>query len=408
MAKRPIRRLSVLTPRHPHYVVWELTLACDQRCTHCGSRAAQARSNELSTTEALGVIRELQALGTREVSLIGGEAYLHPGFLDVLAALRAAGIAANMTTGGRGLTAELAAAAAQAGLRAASVSIDGLEPTHDLLRATRGSFRAALDAIAHLRAARVQVGCNTTLNRLNSSELESLYEALKAAGIRGWQVQLMVPLGRAADRPQMMLQPWEVLDVVPRIARLKERAFADGILLQPGNNVGYFSQDERLLRAMVAGDRDHWQGCQAGRFVLGLESDGAVKGCPSLQTDSYVGGHVRKESLRNIWEQAPELNFTRRRTKEDLWGFCRECPFAETCLGGCTFTAHALFGRPGNNPYCHFRARSLAARGLRERLVPRVRAPGLPFDSARFDLLLEPLDAPDPRPARRETALRVW
>jgi radical SAM protein with 4Fe4S-binding SPASM domain len=395
-------------PRHPRHVVWELTLACDQRCTHCGSRAAEARQNELSTAEALDVVRELAALGTAEVSLIGGEAYLHKGFLDVLAALRAAGIISSMTTGGRGITAELAAAAAQAGLGSVSVSIDGLAPTHDLLRATRGGFRAAMDALSHLRAAGLPVGCNTTLNRLNAGELEALYEVLKAASIRGWQVQFMAPLGRAADRPQLLLQPWEVLDVVPRIARLKERAFADGILLMPGNNVGYFSRDERLLRSLTAEGRDHWQGCQAGRFVMGIESDGAVKGCPSLQTDAYVGGRFRKGGLRALWEETPELTFAQRRTKEDLWGFCRECPFAETCLGGCTFTAHALFGRPGNNPYCHFRAKTLAERGLRERLVPIARAPGRPFDSALFDLVVEPKDAPDPRPARRETALRVF
>src|SRR4051812_7068489 len=42
------RRLEVRqdTPLHPAYVVWELTLACDQPCTHCGSRAGDARANE--------------------------------------------------------------------------------------------------------------------------------------------------------------------------------------------------------------------------------------------------------------------------------------------------------------------------------------------------------------------------
>ena len=70
--------------------------------------------------------------------------------------------------------------------------------------------------------------------------------------------------------------------------------------------------------------------------------------------------------------------------------------FAETCLGGCSFTAHALFGRPGNNPYCHFRARELAKRGQRERLVPTRAATGQPFDNGLFELELEALDAPDP------------
>ena len=38
---------------------------------------------------------------------------------------------------------------------------------------------------------------------------------------------------------------------------------------------------------------------------------------------------------------------------------------------------------------------------LRERLVLQASAPGMPFDHARFDLVVEPFDAPDPRPARR-------
>jgi len=195
---------------------------------------------------------------------------------------------------------------------------------------------------------------------------------------------------------------------VPRIARLKERAFAAGILLSPGNNVGYFSRDEKVLRSIHPEGDDHWAGCNAGRYVMGLESDGAVKGCPSLPTRHYVGGNVRARTLRQIWDEAPELAFTRRRTVADLWGFCRTCPFAAVCLGGCNFTAHALFGRAGNNPYCHYRVKTLAAAGVRERLAPREPAPGEPFDHGRFAIVQEPFDAPDPSPARRHELLRVW
>ena len=69
------------------------------------------------------------------------------------------------------------------------------------------------------------------------------------------------------------------------------------------------------------------------------------------------------------------------------------------CQAGCTFTAHALLGRPGNNPYCAYRAQQLAAQGLRERLVAVDAAPGRPFDNGRFELVCEPLDAPTPPPA---------
>ena len=77
-------------------------------------------------------------------------------------------------------------------------------------------------------------------------------------------------------------------------------------------------------------------------------------------------------------------------------GFCATCAFGEVCQAGCTFTAHALLGRPGNNPYCAYRAQQLAAQGLRERLVAAAAAPGRPFDNGRFELVSEPLDAPEP------------
>lgn len=399
------RRFDISAPPRPAYVVWELTLACDQPCTHCGSRAGEARPNELGTEAALDVVRQLAAMQAAEVVLIGGEAYLHPGFLDIIAELTRSGIRPTMTTGGRGITSELAQRMAAAGLFSVSVSIDGLQPTHDLMRASPGSFAAATAALVALRNAGIATASNINLNRLNSGDLEPLYEHLAAHGISSWQVQLTAPLGRAADRPAMLLQPWDLLDLVPRITALKQRAWREGILLMPGNNLGYFGPEEAVLRSQTPDTADHWQGCQAGRLGLGIEADGAVKGCPSLQTAHYVGGNLKQRPLAELWE-TPEVGFARRRTVEDLWGFCRTCPFAETCLGGCTFTAHAVLGRPGNNPYCHFRARTLAAQGKRERLVQVEPAPGVPFDNGRFEVREELLDAPDVRPPTPRELLR--
>jgi radical SAM protein with 4Fe4S-binding SPASM domain len=388
-------------------VVWELTLRCDQPCRHCGSRAGAARPSEVTTEEAMGVVRQLADMGAREVVLIGGEAYLHDGFLEIIRALKAAGVRPTMTTGGRGITAELAAQMKEAGLYSVSVSVDGLEHAHDLIRKAPGSHRSALAALGHLRGAGLPISANTNINRVNAGDLEALYELLLASGVKAWQVQITSALGRAADRPAMLLQPYDLLDVLPRIAALKRRAFRDGITVMPGNNLGYFGPEEALLRSLREGGRDHWRGCQAGKLVLGIESDGAVKGCPSLQSDAYVGGNLRERSIREIWDEAPRLAFARVRTVEDLWGFCRSCAFAEVCMGGCSFTAHALFGRPGNNPYCHYRARTLAAEGKRERLVPTTPAAGRPFDNGLFEIVVEGAGVPEPALASPEELVQL-
>ncbi len=392
-----LRRLDVQESDYrPVYVVWELTLACDQPCTHCGSRAGDARPEELDLQQALAVVESLAAMRAEEVALIGGEAYLHPAFLEILDAIGKAGIRPTMVTGGRGMTAELARAMKARGVYSVSVSIDGLEATHDLMRAARGSYRAAMAALGHLKDAGITITANTNINRLNRGDLEALYLELRTMGIASWQVQITAPLGRAADRGDMILQPYDYLELMPRVAALKARAYADGILVMPGNNMGYFGPEEALLRSTVPGGHDHFRSCLAGRYLMGIESDGAVKGCPSLQTKHYVGGNLKERSLRAIWDEAPELAFTRDRGVDALWGFCKTCPYAETCLGGCTFTARAIMGRPGNNPYCHFRALAQKKAGKRERLVPLAAAPGEPFDNGVFTLIEEPFDAEEP------------
>src|SRR4051794_27878850 len=46
----------------PIYAVWEITLACDLACRHCGSRAGKERPDELTTAEALDLVEQIADL----------------------------------------------------------------------------------------------------------------------------------------------------------------------------------------------------------------------------------------------------------------------------------------------------------------------------------------------------------
>lgn len=376
------------------YVVWEVTLRCDLACHHCGSRAGKPREAELTTREALDLVDQIAAMGAQELTFIGGEAYLRDDWTTLVRAARDRGLHCTMTTGGRGITPERARAAADAGLASVSVSVDGVGPTHDRQRGVKGSYEAALSAMRHLRDAGVAVTANSQVNRLTLPELDAVLDVIAAHGAFAWQTQLTVAMGRAADHPEWLLQPYEVLDAIPKLAALTVRGRGLGVQMWPGNNVGYFGPHEATLRGSVR-PGIHASGCAAGMHTLGIEADGAIKGCPSLPSADYVGGNVRERALRDIWDHARELRFTRDRTVDELWGYCRECYYADVCMAGCTWTAHSLFGRRGNNPYCHHRALEFQRRGLRERLVPVAPAPGLPFDHGRFELTVEPWESPE-------------
>ncbi|GAB4194898.1 MAG: GDL motif peptide-associated radical SAM/SPASM maturase [Coleofasciculaceae cyanobacterium] len=385
-----------MTYHRTSYAVWEITLKCNLACSHCGSRAGQSRAKELSTEEAFDLVQQMAEVGIREVTLIGGEAFLRPDWLQIAEAVNQAGMRCTMTTGGFGISLETARRMKEAGIASVSVSIDGLEETHDRLRGKKGSWQHAFKTMNNFREVGIFFGCNTQINRLSAPEFPLIYEHIRDAGAKAWQIQLTVPMGNAADNTDILLQPYELLDVYPMLARVTRRAHREGVDVQPGNNIGYYGPYERLMRGRGE-EWGFWQGCAAGLSTLGIEADGAIKGCPSLPTSAYTGGNIRDRSLRDIIEHTDELRFnlgagTPQGTAH-LWGFCKTCKFAELCRGGCSWTAHVFFDRRGNNPYCHHRAIVQAEQGIRERVVPKVKAQGLPFDNGEFELIEEPIDA---------------
>ena len=372
--------------------MWELTLRCDLACEHCGSRAGRARANELSTDEALDLVAQLAAMGCREVTLIGGEAYLHEGWSTVGRAIADSGMTFSMVTGGFGMTETRARQVRDAGASAVSVSVDAIGDLHDALRGRPGAYAHALAAIRNLREAGVPAYANTQITRPALRHIEPLLaELMEVHGIGAWQVSMTVPMGRAADRPDLLLEPYQVLEVMPMLARIHAKATALGVEFAAGNDIGYFGPYETLFRGN--NPSGHRPACTAGNQTLGIESDGAIKGCPSLPSRDYVGGNIRDHRLEDIVERAEPLRFTRDRTTRELWGHCASCYYADDCLGGCSWTAHVLFGKRGNNPYCHHRAIELLERGVRERIVPATRAPGEPFDYGTFELIEEPWPA---------------
>lgn len=382
------------------YAVWELTLRCNLACAHCGSRAGAPRTDELSTAEALDLVEQMAEAGITDVTLEGGEAFLRKDVFEIARAIVGHGMSCSLLTGGFGVNRKMADRLVESGIRWAACSLDGLEQTHDEIRGRRGSFAAVLQTLGHFKAAGMKFGCNTQVNRRSAPELPRIYEVIRDAGARTWQVQLTLPMGNAADNWQLIHQPYELPELYPVLARVFSRANHEGVKVTPGNNVGYFGPYERILREAVPEGSD-WMGCQAGLFVIGIHANGEIKACPTLPA-AFVGGNVREARLLDILER-PILTFNDDAGTDEgsahLSGYCGECRWGPVCRGGCTAVAHNLLGRRGDNPWCHYRSLQLEARGLRERVAQVARAPGTPFDSARFEIVQEDVAAaPEPSP----------
>jgi radical SAM protein with 4Fe4S-binding SPASM domain len=327
--------------------VWEITLACNARCVHCGSSAGAARPRELTTQEATALVDELASLGCRTITLSGGEPLLREDWPVIARAARGRGMTVDVITNGL-LAAARADAIARAGLAGVSFSIDGPAPLHDEMRGVDGALERLLRGAAALKSRGVRIGAVTQVNRLNVSSLGRIHDLLAERGFEAWQIQLTLPHGRAAERERLCLEPGEMPPLEKTIVGLVRR----GVMhVEAADTIGWMSRAEPLLRS--GGPRGHkvWGSCQAGLRAVGITSDGTVRGCLSMPP-RFDEGNLRERSLSSIWSSPDAFAYNRKFSVDDLEGACAACAFASICRGGCTCLAWTATGKTTSNPFC--------------------------------------------------------
>lgn len=200
----------------PVHCVWEITLACDLKCRHCGSRAGKRRTDELSTEECFEVIESLARLGTREVSLIGGEAYMRRDWPDLVRHIRQNGMRCVIQTGGLNFNQKFVDAAVDAGLDGVGVSLDGMEELHDYLRGVPGSFNRAVGTLRRVRDAGLSISVNSQIGSRTAPDLHGILDTIIEVGAKQWQMQLTVAMGNAVDNDELLLQPYKLAEIIDR------------------------------------------------------------------------------------------------------------------------------------------------------------------------------------------------
>jgi radical SAM protein with 4Fe4S-binding SPASM domain len=340
--------LRVIAWRSPFAAVLELTLRCPCRCQTCGSRAGVARQRELDHGEWLGVIAALADLGGQRITLMGGEPLLYPRWHELAQAAHARGLLVDLVSSGQGLVEDVALQIRDSGIHAVTISVDGLAVTHDAQRGLPGSFAQAMRAMRSVDQAGLKVGATTQVNQGNLSELELLAPVLEEAGVIGWQLQQTLPIGRAEANQRLVLPPAMMPELLSVLRRLARRS---GLRPHLTDNLGYCTQDDLELRTIQAGFPRPWLGCRAGLDSLGVTSDGCVKGCLALP-DACSEGNVREQPLAAMWNDPNRFAYNRQYAPEQLGDPCAGCEQAPRCRGGCTATAYAFHGRPGQSSHC--------------------------------------------------------
>jgi radical SAM protein with 4Fe4S-binding SPASM domain len=328
----------------PLSVAWELTLSCNMKCMHCGSSAGETRTHELTTQEAFDLCNQLQGLHAKYINLTGGEAILRKDWYDISKEIRDLGMEVSVLSNGLALNEKIISELRTVGVYAIALSLDGgTAEKHDSIRGVPGSFEKCLSSLVAVQKANLPATVITTVHKGNLKELSTIRDLI-IGKTKAWQIQIAVPIGRFPK--DLILTKEEFYAVALFIASTRKHYSVKELAVMGAHSIGYHSQV--LRNTMVS---PVWKGCQAGMSVLGIQSDGSIKGCLSLP-ESYIEGNIRQKRLADIWNDPHAFSYNRNCTTSDLKNQCASCRYGTTCKGGCTTASASITGAPHNDPYC--------------------------------------------------------
>lgn len=312
---------------------WECTLTCNANCKHCGSSAEKKKyDGELTTDEIKSAFKQIaNDMNSSEIliNVTGGEPLVRSDLCEVMEyATNELGFHWGMTTNGILLTKENIEKLKKANMETISISIDGLEKTHNEFRGVPNSYQIIINNIKNLKEAGfvkiIQV--TTVFHKKNIEQIEELYNVMIDLGIDSWRLISMDPIGRAKENEELLLDGKEIkklLDFIKLKNKNKKLELTYGC---PGF-LGLEYEKEV---------RKYYFNCRTGINIASILYNGDLFVCPNVpRIKRLIQGNIRKDNFKEIWDNKYKEFRTEDRTKCEK---CEKCEYWDYCLGGAYHT----------------------------------------------------------------------
>jgi len=318
-----------LREKHPFsYLFWECTIKCNLSCKHCGSSCGPElnNNNELSFEEIKKAFFDIaQDFDAKKimVAVTGGEPLLRRDIFEVMEYASNLGFKWGMVTNGTLIDSNIIDKLARAGMSTISVSLDGLEKSHNWLRGRPDTFKKTIRALKLLKDSNQfkVVEAITCVNQLNISELEQIYRLCEELNLDAWRLFIISPIGRAAQTSELFLNGKQlryVLEFIKNKRRENRKMKVDFC-------------DEGFLGTEYEGSvRDQLFQCWAGITVGSILYNGDIAACPILPREHLKQGNIKQDKFADIWNTKFGIFRDRNWRKVDQ---CQECAQWDFCQG---------------------------------------------------------------------------
>lgn len=324
-----------------NYLFWECTLRCNLNCLHCGSDCSMdSKTADMPVADFLKVLDSV----AREydpnkvmIAVTGGEPLLRTDLEVCGTKFNQRGFPWGIVSNGYLLSSERLSSLCKAGLRSITISLDGLQDSHNWMRRKNDSFGKALQAVKICsRQKDLVFDVVTCVNRKNISELSAIKKLLLDTGVKNWRLFTIFPKGRAKEFAELELSNQEFRILLD---------FIDDCRTSKTIRASYSC--EGFLGNYETKVRDGFFFCRAGITIASVLADGSISACPSLRGD-FIQGNIYKDDFLDCWHNRY------RNMRDRSWAKtaqCSDCKVFKYCNG------NGLHLRDGNEHRlltCHY------------------------------------------------------
>ncbi len=326
-----------------NYFFWEATMRCNLNCRHCGSDCTKdEKMRELSAEKVLEVFSDIaHNYNSKDimVAVTGGEPLVRKDLFPILSEVSKLGFPWGMVTNGMLVDEQVIENCIETGMKTISVSLDGVENSHNWLRRNESSYEKSINALKMLVETQKfeTVEAITCVHPGNIGDLDEFYKILQEIGIQSWRILTIFPKGRAVNDKNLLINP----SVLAKLfSFIKEKR-------QECNNMHINYSEEGYLGCTWEKEvRDDFFYCGAGINIGGLLCDGTYSACPSLSRN-WLQGHVNELSFSKTWE----TRYTNMRQRDWMKvGDCIGCKAWNNCQGS---SLHLWDWETGGQKICH-------------------------------------------------------
>lgn len=271
----------------------EIIQKCLNQCLHCSSNSTYESHMMLNYQTIVDVIDDITMLNASRLCLSGGEPFLHPDIIDIIAYAASKGLVVDVYSCGvvgeynneTSISVDYFMKCKSIGLHRVMFNLQA--PNSDLYFKIMGrnNFDIVIQSIKNANIAGIETEIHFVPMKLNINEVNQLLDLVEKIGVKNTSFLKLVPHGRAkVNKDKIMLSDLETETLQRELLELKAQ----------GKNI-------RIGLPLTKSLEEN--SCHAVKEKLYIKYDGSVYGCEAFKYISFKDKNGKKIDPDNILNQ---------------------------------------------------------------------------------------------------------